>query len=664
MSRTAAERSESETAPSPSAAFYRTLLENTFDGIVIVDDHGVITFHNPAAAHIFGAPSSGLIGICALELVHPEDLPKAERVLAAVRAQAEVEHPLVTRVARLDGAGYVTLEVRAVNLIKVPDVGGIVVNFHDVTAERKAMDALRESEERLEFALVGSGTGLWDWDVGTNVIRHDGRLAEIIGLDLNLLGANLDAVRSLVHPDDLLSLDAALAAHIAEDAEYFQHEHRLRCEDGVYRWVLARGKVVARDSAGRPTRLVGTLVDVDQRYRDAEQRDRLREQLASSQKMESIGQLAGGVAHDFNNIVQVVLANARFAADERTDRESMVQALREIEETAERAAHLTRQLLAFGRRQPISPSVLDLNDLLRRNLQLLGRLLPENIEVDFRPSPGVLAASVDAGQFDRVITNLCINARDAMPSGGRLRISSRLTRIDARDPRNEPWAKDGLYVLISIEDTGSGMDAEVKRRAFEPFFSTKRDGIGSGLGLAMVEGIVRQHDGLVRLRTAPGEGATFELYFPASTAPVERLRGSRGRRASGGSETVLVAEDESAVRRLVGRVLESAGYTVILAKDGEEALEAFFANPDRIDLLLLDVVMPKRNGREVFEEVQARAPRPVLFTSGYSADELPTEFLSQHGLFVLPKPYSPDRLLEQVRTTLDEALGLVTPPAD
>lgn len=662
MNRPAADRSE--TAPSPSAAFYRTLLENSFEGIAIVDERAVITFHNPAAARMFGAAFGELLGQNALELVHPEDISKAREVLAALNAEIGVLHPVLVRIKRLDSGSYVTFDVRAVNLTDVPDVAGIVVNFRDVSAERATMDALRESEERLEFALVGSGMGLWDWDVSKGQVRHDGRLAEILGVEPPDVGTTLEQVRALVHPDDLASLDAALTAHMAEDAAYFEHEHRIRRGDGTYRWILARGKVVSRDASGKPTRLVGTLVDVDQRYRDAEQRDRLREQLTSAQRMESIGQLAGGVAHDFNNIVQVVLANARFAADDRTDRESMIQALREIEETAERAAHLTRQLLAFGRRQAISPSVLDLNDLLRQNLQLLGRLLPENIEIDFRPSTGVLAASVDAGQFDRVITNLCVNARDAMPNGGRLRITSRLVRIDTQDPRNEPWAKDGFYVLIALEDTGTGMDAEVRRRAFEPFFSTKREGIGSGLGLAMVEGIVRQHDGLVRLRSAPGEGATFELYFPASSAPVERLRGPRRRRANGGSETVLVAEDESAVRRLVGRVLESAGYTVILAKDGEEALDAFFANPDRVDLLLLDVVMPRRNGREVFEEVQARAPRPVLFTSGYSADELPAEFLSQHGLFVLPKPYSPDRLLEQVRMTLDEALGLVTPPAD
>lgn len=662
MNRPAADPSES--APSPSATFYRTLLENGFEGIAIVDSRGVITFHNPAAALIFGAKLGELVGKNALELVHPDDLQQATEVLATLNARAGVVLPVLVRIRRLDDQKYVSLEVRAVNLAHVPEVTGIVVNFRDVSAERAAMQALRESEERLELAVHGSGMGLWDWDVVSDVIRYDGRLAEILGIDPFALGNKVEEVRRLVHPDDLASLDAALAQHIEQHAAYFEHEHRLRGQDGIYRWIVARGKVVARDASGKPTRLVGTHVDVDQRYRDAEQRDRLRDQLSSAQKLESIGQLAGGVAHDFNNIVQVVLANARFAADEKTDRESMLQALREIEETAERAAHLTRQLLAFGRKQPMTPTVLDLNDLLRQNLQLLGRLLPENIEVDFRPQSGVVAAAVDAGQFDRVITNLCVNARDAMPNGGRLRISSRMDEIDTDDPRHEPWAKPGPYVVISIEDTGHGMDTEIRRRAFEPFFTTKRDGIGSGLGLAMVDGIVRQHDGLVRLRSAPGEGASFELYFPASLAPVERLRGPRRRRANGGSETVLVAEDESAVRRLVGRVLESAGYTVILAKDGEEALNAFFANPDRIDLLLLDVVMPRRNGREVFEEVHARAPRPVLFTSGYSADELPAEFLTEHGLFVLPKPYSPDRLLEQVRMTLDEALGLVTPFAD
>jgi len=661
MTSPTAERSES--APQ-SAEFYRALLENSFEGVAIVDDRAVITFHNPTAARIFGVLPGELVGQNALELVHPEDMERATAVLATLNAEPGALYPILVRIRRSDDGQYVSLDVRARNLRHVPEIAGIVVNFRDVSAQHSAITALQESEARLEFALEASGIALWDWDVTGNFVRYDRRLSEILGVAESVLGNQAEALGALVHPDDRPALDAALAAHLQQKSEYFEHEYRLRVSDGTYRWIIARGKVVSRDAAGEPTRLVGTLADVDQRYRDTEHRNRLREHLLSAQKMESIGQLAGGVAHDFNNIVQVVLANARFAADERTDRESMVQALREIEETAERAAQLTRQLLAFGRRQPMSPSVLDLNDLLRQNLQLLGRLLPENIEVDFRPQGGILAAAVDAGQFDRVITNLCVNARDAMPNGGRLRVSSRLVRLEPGDVRHEPWIKPAPYVVISIEDSGVGMDDEVKRRAFEPFFTTKREGIGSGLGLAMVEGIVRQHEGFVRLRSAPGEGATFDLHFPASFAPVERLRGPRSRRANGGSETVLVAEDESAVRRLVGRVLESAGYTVILAKDGEEALDAFFANPDRVDLLLLDVVMPRRNGREVFEEVQARAPRPVLFTSGYSADELPAEFLTEHGLFVLPKPYSPDRLLEQVRLTLDEALGLVTPAAD
>jgi len=648
-------------AASRTAAFYRTLLENSFEGIIIVDAGGVITFQNPAAARALG---SDLVGRNALALVCPEDLPRALEILASLNAQVGVLLPDLIRMKRSDESGYVSVELRAINLTHLAHVGGIVVNFRDVSAERAAMSALREGEQRLDLAIHGSGMGLWDWDVESDTVRYDGRLAEILGIDPLALGGSAEKIRQRIHPDDLPSLNAALEAHLEERLAFFEHEFRLLGSDGDYKWVVARGKVMSRDQSGKATRMVGTHVDVDQRYRDAEQRDRLREQLLSAQKMESIGQLAGGVAHDFNNIVQVVLANARFAADEKTDRESMLQALHEIEEMAERAAQLTRQLLAFGRRQAISPSVLDLNDLLRRNLQLLGRVLPENIEVDFRPQPGILAAAVDAGQFDRVITNLCVNARDAMPKGGRLRISSRKSEIQQDEPNQEPWAKAGPYIVISIEDTGIGMSEEVQRRAFEPFFTTKREGIGSGLGLAMVDGIVRQHEGLVRVRSALGQGATFDLYFPASSAPVEQLRGPRRRRANGGSETVLVAEDESAVRRLVGRVLASAGYSVILAKDGEEALEAFFANPDRIDLVLLDVVMPRRNGREVFEEIKARAPRPVLFTSGYSADALPAEFLTENGLFVLAKPYSPDRLLEQVRLTLDEALGLVTPAVD
>jgi two-component system, cell cycle sensor histidine kinase and response regulator CckA len=649
---------------SPSAAFYRTLFEHSFEGIAVVDQTATITFQNAASARMTGSKPGELIGRSAMDHVHPDDLPLAMGILASLNAETGVAYPYVLRIRRQDDGSYTTVETRAINLVDVPEVGGIVLNFRDVSTEHAAMQALLESEQRLEVAIRGSGMGLWDWDIVNDTVSWDGRLAEILGIEDAELGTSGAEIRARLHPDDVVSFQTALDAHLEQRQAFFEHEYRLLAGDGSYKWVVARGKIMSRDSAGTPTRLVGTHVDVDQRHREMEQQERLREQLLSAQKMESIGQLAGGVAHDFNNIVQVVLANARFAADEKTDRTSMLQALHEIEEMGERAAQLTRQLLAFGRRQAMTRSVQDLNDLLRQNLQLLGRVLPENIEVDFRPQPGILAVAVDAGQFDRVIANLCVNARDAMPLGGRLRISSRRCELGQGEQLSEPWAQPGTYAVISIEDNGSGMEPEVRRRAFEPFFTTKREGIGSGLGLAMVEGIVRQHDGLVRVQSAPGTGSTFDLYFPLANAPVERIRGPRSRKAHGGSETVLVAEDESAVRRLVGRILESAGYTVILAKDGEEALEAFFANPDRVDLVLLDVVMPRRNGREVFEEIRRRAPRPVLFTSGYSADALPADFLKEHGLLVLPKPYSPDRLLEQVRTLLDESLGLMTPPLD
>jgi PAS domain S-box-containing protein len=636
------------------AGFYRTLLENSFEGIAIVDTGGLIRFQNRAAAEILGAMSGELIGTSAMDLIHPDDLPIAASSLATLNANQGVTFPDTVRMKRRDDGRYVDLETRAINLAHDPEIQGIIINFRDVSQQRAAMRALHSSEQRLDLAMAASDVALWDWDLEANRITFDGRLAKLLAVAPEEIGKSREDLRRLIHPEDEPDVLDALQGHLEGTRDHFDVEHRMRAGDGGYRWVHARGAVVERDPGGKPKRLIGTHLDIDRRRRDEEQRLALEERLQAVQRMESIGQLAGGIAHDFNNVLQIVIANATMALARPEDRKGTEESLHQIRQAGERAAGLTRQLLAFARRQALSPRPSDVNDLVRASIAMLRRVLPESIEIDFVPGHNLPPALLDAGQFEQVITNLCVNARDAMPNGGRLTIETESVFINGEYQRQHPWAKAGRYVLLSLSDTGAGMDEATRRRAFEPFFTTKGDHGGTGLGLAMVHGTVRQHGGLVHLYSEPGVGTTFKLYWPVA----ERAAAGVGAKLDGpvpqGAETVLLAEDDAAVRSLTARILRSAGYSVLTASDGDEAVEVFRASQRVIDLVLLDGVMPKKSGREVYEVISAMRPTAVLFISGYSAASLPPAFLAGEDLSVLPKPYSPDVLLRRIRELLDK----------
>lgn len=633
--------------------FYRTLLIDCFEGISIVDERGLITFQNKAAANILGAAEGDLVGRSYSNLIHPDDVPKAMASLATLNANSRMSLPDDFRMRRQDTGEYVRLETRVTNLSKDPTVAGIVINFRDVTEQRAAMSALVESEQRLELALSASGLGMWDWSLASDQMAFDGRLATMLGIDPEELGHTQAELLARVHPEDLPSVKDSLQAHLEGATERLELEHRLRGKDNQYRWVTFRGKIVERDPNGAPRRMTGTHRDIDESRRGADERRALTERLQNAQKMESIGQLAGGIAHDFNNILQIVLANARLAQNLPGDRAGVQLALKEIEEAGKRAAELTRQMLAFGRRQTLSPSSCDVNKLIERALQLLRRVLPESIAVDFIPGFRLAPAYMDGGQFEQVITNLCVNARDAMPNGGRLTIETENVVINGEYRRRHPWAKAGRYVLVTFSDTGEGMDANTQGKAFEPFFSTKK--AGSGLGLSMVYGIVRQHEGLVHLYSELGVGTTIKLFWPSTERPAEAVGPKLEGPVPRGKEAVLVVEDEPSVRQLAARILQAAGYSVLTACDGDEALKVFATHQTRIDLVLLDAVMPKRSGKEVYLEISRNSSTPVIFTSGYSAASLPAAFLAGDGIDVLPKPYSPDLLLRKVRAVLDLA---------
>jgi len=377
-------------------------------------------------------------------------------------------------------------------------------------------------------------------------------------------------------------------------------------------------------------------------------------QLLQAQKMEAVGQLAGGIAHDFNNILTAIIGFGTLLKMEEKDDLSRSY-INHILTSAERAANLTRALLTFSRKQIISPKPVNLNEIIRRLEKLLSRLIGEDIELSVILTDKDLTAMADSSQIDQVLMNLATNAQDAMPEGGSLTIRTECVQLDYEFIKRHGFNKPGHYALLSIEDTGIGMDEKTREKIFEPFFTTKEIGKGTGLGLAMVYGIVKQHNGYINVYSEPDRGTIFKIYLPLIKSTVEEEKEAILPMTERGTETVLVAEDDAQVRELTREILTGFGYTVLEAKDGEEAIQVFYENREKIQLLILDVIMPKRNGKEVYDEIKTERPdMEAIFMSGYDANIIYKKNIVEERFDFIPKPILPDELLRKVRKVLDK----------
>ncbi len=394
--------------------------------------------------------------------------------------------------------------------------------------------------------------------------------------------------------------------------------------------------------------------DVSIRIQIEVERKQLEQQLLASQKMESIGQLTGGIAHDFNNLLVAILGYTDLALTENAQEQDVQEYLEEIKLAGERAADMTQKLLAFSRRQIIEPELINANTLLQGLKLMINRLLPENIEVIFDLDDKNLIVMADSGQLEQVVINLVVNARDAMPSGGTLHIKSSLVSI-ARDFTNQnPFARQGQYIAIGVSDTGTGMSEEISKHIFEPFYTTKPEGSGTGLGLSVVFGIIKQHDGFIDLESSVGKGTSFTIYLPFNPNKPKAVTPESQRSVMGGNETIFIVEDNVQVRNLARLILIGAGYEVLEAVDGIDALKQFHLRKEEIDLVVMDVVMPRMGGKDVMERMRRDKPGiKIIFTSGYSASEIHTNFILEEGLEFISKPYSTDVLRARVRAVLD-----------
>ncbi|HEQ72547.1 MAG TPA: hybrid sensor histidine kinase/response regulator [Spirochaetia bacterium] len=515
-------------------------------------------------------------------------------------------------------------------------------------SRRRYRDQLAESEQRYARFINLALDGI----IGLN--RHriffaNSSAASLCGYDAHkLIGKK---ITSLVAPEDRTQLKDNIEQRLAKSDAISMFESRIVNASGV--WVDVEFSIgVLRDALR--SEVICFLRDISKRKRAEAEKNALADQLRQSQKMEAIGRLAGGVAHDFNNLLTVILGYANILRETRGEEAAAMPELAEIEQAASRAADMTRQLLAFSRKQMIKPIDLNLNEVIRSMKNMIERMIGEHIRLELIEDPSLGTVCADQSQIEQVIMNLCVNARDAMPDGGRLVIESGNAVIEEIDPETGN-PRRAAYVELMVSDTGIGMDSETRSNIFEPFYTTKEQEKGTGLGLATVYGIVRQHGGKIHVFSEPGLGSSFKLFFPRVDRPAEELVPSTIPAAQGGHEHILVTEDDESVLKLVTRILEKAGYRVTPARDGREALTLFAAQGQRFDLALLDLIMPDLNGIEVMKEIRKIRPEMCfIFSSGYSFNILDNEELDPKRTDLIGKPYQPAELLAAVRRILDE----------
>jgi len=695
------DRKLGEEALRRSEQLYRAIGESIDYGVWVCDRDGRNMYASASFLRLVGITQEQCSNFGWADALHPDD---RERTVSAwkecVRTQGtwDIEH----RFRGVDGQWHPILA----RGVPVRDDRGELtcwagINL-DISGLKQAQEAVRSNEVRLLLALDAAHLAMWDWDIATGTIIWNSEHFRMLGYEPDSFAPTYRHWSDRVHPDDLQATEARIRRAIDEGGDY-RAEFRVLLPDGTVRNLEALGRV-GHNSAGVAERLYGAMSDItgqklvldelqqakkllEQRvaertaelsrvndrlrqemvehHRSAEAKSRLEAQLRHSQKVEAIGRLAGGIAHDFNNLMAIILGYGELLLGEYSPTDPLRRYAEQILAAGQRSATLTRQLLAFGRKQALQLEVLDLNTLLRDCKELLGRLIGDDVELEVRlaADPGRVVA--DPGQLRQVVTNLALNARDAMASGGRLTMATTDVEIDAALSLGQDCVAPGRYVVLAVTDTGCGLDKASMDHLFEPFYTTKPKGKGTGLGLATAYGIVKQSRGYIGASSAPGKGTTFSIYLPWTDAAlaVKTTEDAGGETPRGSGERILLVEDEASLRELCEALLTHLGYRVSVAASGREAVALVREQELAPDLVVTDVVMPGMSGPEAADQIRRIRPeQPVLYMSGYTDDAIAHHGVLDPGVHFIPKPFTERALAMKIREALQQDAAALRPP--
>ena len=622
---------------------YRVILQTAPDIILTTDLSGVIRSANEATYLHTGLPNEGILGQPIWALAHEDDSEEMRRQIEAglhgESRQFEVRYN--------SGVGDIWLLCNCNPIREEGRVVGVLLVGRDITERKHSEARLRSSEMLLAETQRLAKIGSWEWDVRRGTVFWSDEVYRIYGIPVGSdikIGTYMDRV----HPDDVSRVRQTID-HTMRTHEPFAYNHRVTTPDGQTKLLYALGHTVL-DENGEVVRLIGSAQDVTEQ-------SNLTEQLRQAQKMEAVGRLAGGVAHDFNNLLTVMDCHVQFLLQDLDEASLQRPDVEAIKKATENAAALTRQLLAFSRKQILQPKLINLNESISNIESLLRRLLGETVVVVTRLDTNLGQMKADPGQIEQVLMNLAVNARDAMPTGGTLTIQTRSVTVSEAQANLRPGLKPGPHALLAVSDSGEGIPDDVRPHIFEPFFTTKEIGQGTGLGLATVYGIVKQSGGVIDVVTARGKGTTFNLYFPLTSGELsDQAQHYSVSTGLSGTETILLVEDANALRAVATRILTTNGYKVLAAENGEAALRVFRKNEEQIDALLTDVVMPELGGRELAAIILADKPDiPILFMSGYTETSALGKLGTAKGHGFIGKPFTPEALLRQLREVIDRS---------
>jgi two-component system, cell cycle sensor histidine kinase and response regulator CckA len=629
---------------------YRTPLDQAQDyTIFLLDVDGRATSWNPGVQRVIGYEREEFLQTLISDLYTSEDrqeeAPARELREATERGRTSSDRWVV----RKDGSRFWA----STSTASVHDRRGRLLGYarrvRDLSRNKQAEEQLRRKQAALELAHEAAGLGTWEYEPASGTMYWDDRARALLGLSAGA-PMTLTGWLEALHREDREQTEQRWHQALREGSQFLA-EYRVVWPDGSVHSIMAVGRCIT-DMGAESFTMSGVLLDLTERRRT-------EEHLQESLRLEAVGRLAGGIAHDLNNMLAAILGFCEFLQRGLESNDPRRRDVEQISLAADRSANLTRQLLAFARRELIQPQVLDINPVVRKAVAMFSSILGENIELELELAPQLCLIYADPRQIEQTLMNLVLNARDAMPQGGRITVETRTVRLEPSSgtPKRPAETPDGSFTMLAVTDTGQGMDATTLQRIWEPFFTTKQAGEGTGLGLSSVYGAVKQSGGFVWADSEPGRGTTVQVYWPRSRAepePVEEP--SRPSAVEGGSETILIVEDEDLVRALAMRVLKAEGYRCYEARNAEEAIRLLEHDEIHIDLVITDVVMPGMSGGGLGDRLERLRPGvPILFTSGYTDEDVIRRGLLENNRPFLQKPSTPQELARKVRSVLDAA---------